>query len=83
MVIRAALFALHRGDDDSWPIKWEQSVSVEHYSTGSWDRIWDVEATEEALMEIAAQFLISACRRQVSYVGSEQQAFWGICAPSL
>ena len=60
---RATLFANHSSDSDedyrlvcSWLEKWAKSVKVEKYSTGGWEHVWDVEATEEALVDIPERF---------------------------
>ena len=62
---RITIFVLH--DEDSsdyewvaaWIIKWksEFKLTVHDYSTGGWEHLWDIEATEEAVKEVPPDYL--------------------------
>ena len=61
--IRATLYADHPDDDDrdfllvrNWIEKWGPSIKVYDYSTGGWEHLWNVEATEEALNDSPDRF---------------------------
>ena len=62
---RITIFVLQ--DEDSsdyewvaaWIIKWksEFKLTVHDYSTGGWEHLWDIEATEEAIKEVPTDYL--------------------------
>lgn len=55
---RVTIYIDHVDDDtdfvfmQEWLEKWKSSVRVESYSSGGWEHIWNVEGSEEAIVEI-------------------------------
>jgi hypothetical protein len=67
---RITIFVLHHddaGNDDAshyawvhaWIIKWKSQfqLTVVDYSSGGWEHSWDIEATQEAISEVPADYL--------------------------
>ena len=62
---RITIFVLH--DEDStdydwvaaWIIKWrtEFQLRIVDYSTGGWEHLWNIEASEEAINEVPESYL--------------------------
>jgi hypothetical protein len=62
---RISIFVLH--DDDAtdfewvqaWIIKWKNKfeLTVAHYSSGGWEHLWDIEASEQAIAEVPENYL--------------------------
>lgn len=62
---KITIFVLH--DDDAsdcdwvsaWIIKWksEFKLTVHDYSTGGWEHLWDIEASQEAINEVRKNYL--------------------------
>lgn len=55
---RATIYIDHVDDDSdfvfmqAWLEKWKDEVHIDHYSSGGWEHVWDIEASDEALSEI-------------------------------
>ena len=62
---RITIFVLHHDDASdyewvaAWIIKWKREfkLTVHDYSTGGWEHIWDIEASEEAVAEVPEDYL--------------------------
>ncbi|MGI1679451.1 MAG: hypothetical protein K6L75_12000 [Cellvibrionaceae bacterium] len=44
----------------TWLEKWKDNVRIADYSTGGWEHIWDLEASEQAISEIPHNWLCSS-----------------------
>ncbi len=60
---RITIFVMH-GDDDTdykaaeaWFERWQDQVNVVEYSSGGWEHMWDVEASDEAIADLPKNFL--------------------------
>jgi hypothetical protein len=60
---RITIFVMH-GDDDTdykaaeaWFELWRDHVNVVEYSSGGWEHLWDVEASDEAIADLPQNFL--------------------------
>ena len=59
---RITIFVLHHDDASdyewvaAWIIKWksEFKLTVHDYSTGGWEHLWDIEASDAAVAEVPA-----------------------------
>jgi hypothetical protein len=45
---------------ESWAAKWTNAVRIANYSSGGWEHLWDVEASDEAIQEIPSAWLCSS-----------------------
>jgi hypothetical protein len=62
---RITIFVLHDEDDSdfkwvqAWIKRWKSvdKLRIEEYSSGGWEHLWDIEASEEAVAEVPKNYL--------------------------